>query len=248
MGLPTVPQVEPSSNPHHFSSLLDYPNFLAVATAWRPGEEGGTALVNLLLGTMVSGAGGPSGRLAQAWPRTAGQIGGPATPWFQHRNGKWISNKRGVTDPLDGLYHYDPYVNAPSTPAFPFGFGLSFGATFEYSHATATVTSASAVVVQVTLRNSGTADGAEVVQVYATAPLDNIVRYWKRLVAFRKVLVRAGEEVHVTVEIDTDDLAVYATSTPGSPAASTRTVLGGVYTLSVGGSSATDLMKTSFSL
>jgi beta-glucosidase len=248
-GRPASFEIERSSNAGNFSSLLEFPNMRAVVAAWRPGEEGGNALVNLLLGKMISGAGGPSGRLAQAWPRTEGQIGGPSTPWFQHRNGKWISNKKGLPDPLDGLYHYDPYVNAPSTPAFAFGFGLSFGSSFEYSHARAAVLpSARAVTVDVTLRNTGTSDGAEVVQVYATAPLDNIVRYWKRFVGFRKVLVSAGEELSVTVEIDTDDLAVYVTPSPGSPTAGTRAVLSGVYTLSVGGSSTTDLTTTSFSL
>ena len=85
-------------------------------------------------------------------------------------------------------------------------------------------------------------------QVYATAPLDNIVRYWKRLVGFRKGLVRAGEELQVSVVIDTDDLAVYMTSTPGSPSAGTRTVLSGTYSVSVGGSSVADLAKTTFTL
>lgn len=89
-GRPVSFDCDPSTNAGGFSSFLDYPNLKAVLSAWRPGEEGGVAIVNALRGTMVTGAGGPSGRLAQAWPRTSGQIGGPASPWFQQRNGKWI--------------------------------------------------------------------------------------------------------------------------------------------------------------
>lgn len=195
---------------------------------------------------MTTGGGGPSGRLAQAWPRSVGEIGGPSTPWFQPRNGKWMTNHRGPVDPTDGLNHYDPYVNEPSSPRFAFGFGLTF-TRFEYADAVATVRS-SEVSVAVTLYNRGESDGVEVVQVYVTAPLDNVVRYWKRLLGFRKVLVTAGQKIRVTLPIDTDDLAVYTTATPGSPEAGVRSLLHGVYTVSVGGSSATDVTKTSFSL
>ena len=75
-GRPVSFDIEPSSNPAGHTSLLDYPNLAAVLAAWRPGEEGGVTVVNALRGTMVTGAGGPSGRLPQAWPQSAGQIGG----------------------------------------------------------------------------------------------------------------------------------------------------------------------------
>ena len=50
----------------------------ALLAAWRPGEEGGSAIVRLLLGDA-----NPSGKLAQAWQRSAGYIQGPTNPWFQ---------------------------------------------------------------------------------------------------------------------------------------------------------------------
>lgn len=50
----------------------------ALLAAWRPGEEGGNAVADLLFGDAV-----PSGRLAQAWPLSAGYIHGPSNPWFQ---------------------------------------------------------------------------------------------------------------------------------------------------------------------
>ena len=236
------------AHPPHFrySSFLDYPNLVAVLSSWRPGEEGGTAIVNLLLGAMVTG--GPSGRLPQAWPRSAGQVGGPASPWFQQRNGKWIANKKGPIDPVDHLYHYDPYVDADSAPEFAFGFGLSFTG-FEYGAITAEpAAGAGTVAVKLSLKNVGAVGGAEVVLLFVTAPLDNVVRYWKRLVGFQKVWVPAGASTTVTITLQTDDLAVYGTATPGAPAAGTRRVIPGQYRLSAGGSADSDLAITTFTL
>jgi len=262
-GRPVSFATDPSANPAGYASLLDYPNLVVVAAGWRSGEEGGTAFVNMLLGTMVTGGGGPSGRLAQAWPRGVGQIGGPSSPWYQQRNGKWIANRKGPVDPTDGLYHYDPYVDAPSTPLFPFGFGLSFAASsdgtsaakYDASSASAAVSGigAEAVVdVSVVVKNVGAVPAAEVMMVFVTAPLDNVVRYWKRLAGFTKVVLlpaAAGDDgSKVTVRVLVDDLAVFTTATPGSPSAGKRTVLKGEYTVSIGGSSATDVVKTTFTL
>lgn len=247
-GRPVSFGCDPSTNSGGYASFLDYPNLKAVISAWRPGEEGGVAIVNALRGTMVTGAGGPSGRLPQAWPRTSGQIGGPASPWFQQRNGKWIANAKGPLDPLDGMYHYNPYVDAPSTPLFEFGYGLSYSI-FRHTNTTATVTpSASTVTVKTKIDNIGAVDAVETVLIFVTAPLDNIVRYWKRLVGFQKVMVKAGESAFVTVEVSVDSLAVYTTAQPGAPAAGVRSVLGGEYRLSAGGSSATDLSTATFTI
>ena len=76
--------------------------------------------------------------------------------------------------------HYDPYVNAPSTPLFDFGFGEP--SSFAYSGTTAALACtgpkgpACTVVVKTTVHNLGAAAAVETAQVYATAPLDNIVR------------------------------------------------------------------------
>lgn len=62
---------------HNLLSSLD-----AVLAMFRPGEEGGPAAWDLLLGKQS-----PSGRLAQAWPRSAGQVHSSASPWFHKRQG-----------------------------------------------------------------------------------------------------------------------------------------------------------------
>ncbi len=242
-GRPVSFKSDPSNDPS--STFFDYPNLLATFSAWRPGEEGGNAMLNALLGKMVTGEGGPSGRLPQAWPRDVGQIGGPSSPWFKQRNGKWIANKRGPRD-SDGLYHYDPYVNEDSTPLFPFGYGLSYSS-FTYDNPTTSVGS-STVTVITKVSNIGNVDAVETVLVFVTAPLDNIVRYWKRLVGFEKVSIKSGKSVSVQIDIRIDDLYVYTTSTPGTPSAGKRNLIKGSYRVSVGSNAMDDSHNTTFDL
>jgi beta-glucosidase len=52
----------------------------ALLAAWRPGEEGGNAIADIIFGDA-----NPSGKLAQAWPRSAGYIHSPSNPWYQTR-------------------------------------------------------------------------------------------------------------------------------------------------------------------
>ena len=79
----------------------------ALVIGWRPGEEGGPAFLNLL-----SGAVAPSGRLAQAWPRSVGSIGGPGAPYLYPFQGNHMGESYAAGD-------------GPSSPLFQFGFGLS---------------------------------------------------------------------------------------------------------------------------
>ncbi len=91
----------------------------ALLAAFRPGEEFGNAVVNLLTGAVS-----PSGKLAQSWPRTVGHVGSGSSPWLQAVRGKWIANERGEVD-ADGR-RYDPYASTATeapTPLFYFGYG-----------------------------------------------------------------------------------------------------------------------------
>jgi hypothetical protein len=62
----------------------------ALVWAGRPGEEGGNAIVNLLVGGF-----NPSGKLNANWPRTVGHVGSGSVPWYQSVRGKWVANARG---------------------------------------------------------------------------------------------------------------------------------------------------------
>jgi beta-glucosidase len=152
----------------------------ALFAAWRPGEEGAAAIVDL-----ITGAANPSGKLVQSWPRSVGQVLGGSSPFLQRVRGKWVANSRTCT--ADGRC-YDGYVNADSTPLFFFGSGLSY-TTFEYGALAVTplMPTASAeqlritdwqmaatdlpiVNVTVMVHNTGTTAGTEVVQVYVKDP------------------------------------------------------------------------------
>jgi len=227
-------------------------NVDALFAAWRPGEEGGNALVSLIQGDV-----NPSGKLVQNWPRTVGHIGGGAAPWLQRVVGKWISNHRGVQD-KDGR-RYDNYVTSSfaPTPLFRFGQGLSYttfeymsltveegdGAALESSYrhsATATVWTAT-----VELKNTGDQEGTEVVQVYVQDPAGlGVVPFWKRLAGFSRVTIKPGETVSVEIPLLYDDIAMHW----GPVSKMAFRLASGTYVVTAGGSSDEDSLSQEVSL
>lgn len=215
------------------NAVLD--NITAIFSAFRPGQKGGDAIANLLVGKA-----NPSGKLAQNWVRTAGQVGSGASPWLQWRVGKWVANTRGVSDP-DGR-RYDSYLpNAGSLdtgradPLFHFGSGLSYtnfsigplamvatpGSSMDAATATATVT------------NTGKVAGAAVIQLYVQDPVMDYVRPWKRLVGFARVTLAPGASQAVTIPATIDELSIH-------DADFKLTVEHGEYVFSIGHDSLTD--------
>ena len=201
----------------------------ALVAAWRPGEEFGNALLDLLTGAVS-----PSAKLSHAWPRTVGHVHSGATPWLQRVAGKWVSNRRGTIDP-DGR-RYDAYStsNFDPTPLFRFGFGLSY-TTFALAQLAVSACGAGTEVlwrVHLNVANTGAHSGATVVQVYVQDPRGlPFVPYWKRLVAFARVDLAAGASSDVTIDVRRDDVAMYDDSATGDFALE---LFEGVYALSVG--------------
>ena len=130
------------------------------------------------------------------------------------------------------------------TPLFRFGWGLTY-TTFAYSGASIAVVKPAAgtgsaeaapATFTVTLANTGSVKATDVVQVYCTDPsggISNVVRHWKRLIAFQRVTLAPGANVKVTLpllasELGSHDDKMVFRITPGT------------YTCSVGGSSYTD--------
>lgn len=142
----------------------------AVLMAWYPGEAGGLALADLLLGTR-----NPSGKLPITFPRSEGQL-----PLIYNH----YPTGRG-----------DDYVDGTGQPLFPFGYGLSYSR-FAYDslalsadHFTATDT----VVLTFTLSNTSPVAGEEVVQFYAHDELASIARPVKELKGYQRVALGPGE-------------------------------------------------------
>jgi len=164
----------------------------ALLAAWRPGEEGGNAIVDIIIGKF-----NPSGRLAQNWPREASQVHGPGTPWFQY---------------YQGISFGDSYaLNWPSTPLFPFGFGLSYG-DFKFSGLKiypTTVSETDNFTVTVSVESTCVLDGQVVTQVYFNQPLSKIVRYQYMLAGFNKTSIKAKSTIVVQFSIPVRNLGYW---------------------------------------
>jgi beta-glucosidase len=199
----------------------------ALYAAFRPGEEFGNAMLNLLSGTV-----NPSAKLSNTWPRLASHT---SSNFLQRVRGKWIANEKGVMDP-DGR-RFDSYSasNVLPTPLFYFGYGMSYS-TFLYTNLEVNLESDGGLSVMVDVKNAGKYDGVEVVQVYIMDP-SGVLAYtpfWKRLVGFSRCFVGTGKMSSCHVTVMRSDLEVY------DPRTRDYRVFGGVYTVRVGGSSHSD--------
>ena len=151
----------------------------ALLTMWYPGEQGGTALADVLFGDY-----NPAGRLPISVPRDAGQI-----PVYYSRR---------VPSGHD-------YVEEPAAPLYPFGYGLSY-TTFSYgplsvAEGTVIPSDTEAVTVTLNVTNTGGLDGDEVVQIYLIDEIASTVRPRKQLCGFARVNIPAGGMVPVTITI-----------------------------------------------
>jgi len=125
-------------------------------------------------------------------------------------------------------------------PLYPFGHGLSY-TTFEYSDLTLsgkTIAANGTVNVSITLKNAGTRDGEEVVQLYVKNLSSREPQPVKSLKGFRRVGVRQGESVSVTIPLKAEDLKYFNEHADGF------LVEPGTYEIQVGASSADIRAKT----
>ena len=183
----------------------------ALVWAGLSGQAGAGAVLDVLTGKV-----NPAGRLAETWPLHCGD--NPSCKNFG-RDGRTVEYR-------EGLYvGYRYYQTAGVPVAYPFGYGLSYTA-FEYSGLHATPEG-----VMLTVKNTGSLPGDEVVQVYVSKPDAKIFRPMQELKGFARVHLEAGESR--TVAIPLDDKAFRYWNDPAGRWA----VEGGSYTVRVGASS-----------
>jgi beta-glucosidase len=155
----------------------------AIVQAWYPGEEGGTAIAEVLFGDY-----NPAGRLPVTFYKAVGQL--PAFDNYQ----------------MDGR----TYRFFKGEPLYPFGHGLSY-TRFKYSGLTVSsprVAPAEKVVVSAEVENSGSREGDEVVQLYLT-DIDASVRVPIRTLAgVERVHLKPGERRVIKFTIEPRQLAV----------------------------------------
>ena len=199
----------------------------AVLEAWFPGQRGAQAIANILFGSV-----NPSGKLPITFPASVNDLPHPVIA------GNPYTSVVFDTPYNEGLLvGYKWYDAKGYTPAFPFGFGLSY-ATFQFSNvALVNNLTATNPNFQVTfnLKNTGTVTGGEVAQVYLALPASTNEPP-KRLVGWQKVFLTPGQQQSVTVEVDKNDsshpLSYWDTSTNSWQTAP------GTYTVYLGNSSA----------
>jgi beta-glucosidase len=157
----------------------------ALIEAWYPGEEGGTALADILFGDA-----NPGGKLPVTIPRSVGQL-----PYFYDEK---PSAHRG-------------YLFDSKEPLFPFGYGLSY-TSFEIGAprlSAARIRADQPVTVQVDVRNTGKLAGDEVVQLYLHQLVSSVTRPVKELKGFRRVTLAPGESTTVSFTLDRAALALW---------------------------------------
>jgi beta-glucosidase len=169
----------------------------ALLVAWHGGIRAGRAVADILFGTV-----NPSGKLTVSWPRSEGQI----PVYYAHKNTGRPASEAGTKQFAEVFKSV--YIDAPNSPLFPFGFGLSY-TPFVYSDlhiAQPVLAIGDTLVVSATLTNTGDRPGAEVVQLYVRDLVASITRPVKELKGFQKISLQPGEQCSVCFEIPVCEL------------------------------------------
>ena len=170
-------------------------NIPTILNVWFGGSEAADAICDVVFGDVS-----PSGKLTVTMPRNVGQIpiyynhlntGRPNPRWFS----KYTSN----------------YLDVPNDPLFPFGYGLSY-TTFEYSPLTLSSDAMSAngsITATVTVTNTGSIEGTEIVQLYIRDMVGSIARPVQELKGFERITLKPGMSRTVNFTINADLLKFY---------------------------------------
>jgi beta-glucosidase len=167
----------------------------AIFQAWYPGQEGGTALAQLLFGDFS-----PSGKLPASFERRW-EDNATFNSYHPQEGAKGVSYKEGV---FLGYRHFD---RSDVKPLFAFGHGLSY-TSFRYSNLSISPT-ADGASVSFEVRNTGKRAGAEVAQVYVGDKHASIPRPIKELKGVSKVNLKAGESRKVSLTLDRRAFSYY---------------------------------------
>jgi len=182
-----------SGRPLAISKLME--TVPAILETWFGGTEAGNGIADVLFGDY-----NPAGKLTMTFPRNVGQVpihynmkntGRPINP--EDLNQKYVSR----------------YLDSPNDPLFPFGFGLSY-TTFAYDKLNVDV-NGQEIQISVDVKNTGSLDGEEVVQLYIWDKVGTMTRPVKELKGFSKLAIPAGETRTIRFNLTADDLAFYHT-------------------------------------
>lgn len=196
------------------------PSAKAVVMAWYPGQEGGTALAEILTGKIS-----PNGKLPISIERKWED-----NPCHNNYHKNDDNHELASVNYSEGVFMgYRGYDESGIPPLFPFGFGLSYSS-FSYSNLYLTKKE-NGVEVSFDIKNTGECDAAEVAEVYVSDVVSSVPRPKKELKGFEKVMLKKGETKRVTLMLPNDAFTFYDIDTH-------RFVLEpGLFNIRVGGSS-----------
>ncbi|MCZ4223138.1 glycoside hydrolase family 3 N-terminal domain-containing protein [Pedobacter rhodius] len=158
-------------------------NVPAIIDAWYPGQEGGNAIADVIFGDY-----NPAGRLPISVPKSVGQLPVYYNARFPEKH---------------------DYLEIDAKPLYSFGYGLSY-TTFDYQNLKIEYKADKPIVnVSFDLKNSGSFDGEEVVQLYLKSKTSSVVLPSKQLKQFRRIFLKAGEQKTLNFILNKDDLEIY---------------------------------------
>jgi beta-glucosidase len=193
----------------------------ALLQAYYLGQEGGTALGEILFGDT-----NPSGHLCSTFDRTFED-----NPAFANYPGEMVPDQTWpVAKYSEGIFiGYRGYDKAHKDPLFPFGFGLSY-TSFRMTNMKIQKTAGDSADVSVDVTNTGRRSGAEVVQIYVGQPRCSVGRPLRELKGFAKVSLSPGETKTVEIPLPHESFAFW------SPTKQAWTIEPGTFVIEAGAS------------
>ncbi len=169
-------------------------NSPAMLETWFSGTQGGNAVADVLFGDV-----NPGGKLPVSFPRSVGQ-----EPLYY--------NQKNTGRPPDASNKYSSkYIDAPWTPLFPFGYGLSY-TQFRFTNlqlSAPRITPDGKLTASVDVTNTGQRAGDEVVQLYIRDMASSVTRPIKELKGFERITLKPGEQRHVSFTLTPAELGFY---------------------------------------
>jgi len=169
-------------------------NVPAILESWMGGTESGNAIADILFGDV-----NPGGKLPVTFPRDVGQV----PIYYNHMN---------TGRPPDPASRFNSkYQDLPSTPQFPFGFGLSY-TKFEVANVQLSadrIPLNGSVKVTADVKNVGQRAGDEVAQLYIRDVAASVTRPVKELKGFQRVSLQPGETKRVEFTLDPERLSIW---------------------------------------
>ncbi|MBT3338100.1 MAG: beta-glucosidase BglX [Anaerolineae bacterium] len=171
----------------------------AILEAWEPGTEGGNAVADILFGDV-----NPGGKLPVTFPRS-----GNHAPLYYARTLTHM--------PEDHERYLSRYWDGPTTPLYPFGYGLSY-TNFEIKNlklSASEIKVGETLTVTAEVSNTGNHAGDEVVQLYIHQKWGSDSRPLRELKGFERISIQAGETKQVSFQLGPDELRYWSTSAQG---------------------------------